>query len=134
MGHAGSVLGSVSEPDPVLDLIPNPGSDLVLDMGFSSASGSDLSDPLPAASSPRLSVLGNPLGNDGFLSHLELGAMTAMLREKASNVTTKSPEHTGIKPVHAGDPLSIGVLVAEAEEVSVPSPQTLSSNTIVDFV
>ena len=36
-------------------------------------------------------------------------------------------------PIHAGDPLSASVLVAEVEEVSIPSPQTLSSDTIVDF-
>ena len=51
--------------------------------------------------------------------------------------TSESPDHTGIKPIHAGnplsDPLSAGVLVAETEEVSDPSLQTLSLDTIIDF-
>jgi hypothetical protein len=110
LGHEGSALGSVPEPDPASDL------------GFSSTFGSDLSDPLPAASTPGLSVLGNPLGNDGFLAPLELGAATIMLGDKDLDITSESPDHTGIKPVHAGDPL-FGPL----------SPQRLSSNTIVDF-
>ena len=101
LGHAGLALGSVPEPDPVSDLIPDPTSNL----GFSSGSGSDLSDPLPVASFPRLLVLGNPLGSDGFLAHLELGAATAMLGEKDLDFTSESPDHIGSKPVWASDPL-----------------------------
>jgi hypothetical protein len=121
----------------VLDPIPDLGLELVSDLGFSSASSLDLSDPLLVASSLGLSALGNPLGSDESLSHLELGAVTAMLGDKTLDFTSESPDHTGIKPVHAGDPLfdplSAGVLVAGVEEVSDPSPQTLSSDTIVDF-
>jgi hypothetical protein len=127
LGHADSVLGSV----------PDLGSDPVPDLCFSSGSGSDLSDPLPAASFPGLLVLGNPLGSKELLLHLELGAATAILGDKASDFTSESPDHTAIKSIHAGDPLfdplSAGVLVAEAEEVSDPSMQMLSSDTIVDF-
>jgi hypothetical protein len=90
LGHAGSVLGSVLEPDPVPDLISDPGLDPVSDLGFSSAFGSVLSDPLPAASSLGLSVLGNPLGSDEFLSHLELGATTGVLVAKVEEVLVPS--------------------------------------------
>jgi hypothetical protein len=60
-----------------------------------------------------------------------------MLGDKASDFTSKSPDHIGIKPIHASnplfDPLSASVLVVEVEEVSDPSLQTLSSDIIVDF-
>ena len=43
--------------------------------------------------------------------------MTAMLGDEASDLTSESPDHTGIKLDHAGDPLfdplSAGVLVVE---------------------
>jgi hypothetical protein len=52
-----------------------------------------------------------------MLSHLELGAATAMMGDEASDPTSESPDLTGIKPDHAGDPLcdplSTGVLVAK---------------------
>jgi hypothetical protein len=118
LGHAGSALGLVHGLVPEPDPVPDPASDL----GFSSASGLDLLDPLPAASTPGLSVLGNPLGSDGFLAHLELGAATVMLGDKDLDIRSESTDHTDIKHVHASDPLFDPL-----------SPQTLSSDTIVDF-
>ena len=77
LGYAGSALGfvhgSIPEPDPVLDLIPDPGSDPSSDLGFSSGSCSDLSDPLPTESSPGLLVLGNPLGSEWVSGALGAG-------------------------------------------------------------
>ena len=45
-----------------------------------------------------------------------------MLGEKDSDFTSESLDHTSSKPVQAGDPLFEPL-----------SPQTLSSDTIVDF-
>jgi hypothetical protein len=50
----------------------------------------------------------------------------AMLGDKALGFTSEVPVHTNNKPDHAGDPLF------EAEDVSNPSLQMFSSDTI-DF-
>jgi hypothetical protein len=133
----GSVIGS--NPNPYLD----PGSDL----GFSIDSSSNLSDPLPVASSPRPSMQDIPLGNDDYLSHRELEAVIAMRGDRASDFKPMSPVHASFQPVHAGDhpfdPLtsalpssadsSTSVLVVEAEEVFVPhSSPTFTFDAIVD--
>jgi hypothetical protein len=68
-------------------------SDPILDMGFSCDFGSDLLDRLPTTS-----FLGQSM-----MPHLELGAVTAMLGEEASDFTLESPAHTSIKPDYAGD-------------------------------
>ncbi|KAE8099762.1 hypothetical protein FH972_017716 [Carpinus fangiana] len=47
------------------------------------------------------------------LSHLELGAATAMMGDEASDLTSESLDLTSIKPDHASDPFSAGVLVFE---------------------
>jgi hypothetical protein len=134
----GLALGLVHGLVPDLDPIPDPGQDLdsdhfpdlgsdpVADSGSFRVSGSDLSISLPAASFPGLSVLGNSLGSNEIQSHLELGVATATLGDEASVFTPEVPVHAGNKPDLADDPLS------EAEDVSDPSPQTFSSDTI-DF-
>jgi hypothetical protein len=77
----------------VLDFQPysNPGAyfiELVFHpipyLGFSCDSGSDLSDPLPSTSFPRLLVM----------PHLELGAATAIMGEEISDF--KSESHFGL--------------------------------------
>ena len=97
LGHPGPVLGAilglVPDLDPGSDPIPDAGSDPIPDMGFSCDSGPDLSDPLPATSFPRLSVM----------PHLELGAVTAMLGEEALDFMSESPAHTSTKPDHASN-------------------------------
>jgi hypothetical protein len=126
----GSVHGLVPDLDPGPDLDSYPvmdlGLDLVADLGSFCVSGSDLSDSLPAASSPGLLVLGNSLGSNEIQLHLELGVVMAMLGDKALGFTSEVPVHTNNKPDHAGDPLF------EAEDVSNPSLQMFSSDTI-DF-
>jgi hypothetical protein len=65
------------------------------------------------------------------LSHLELGATTAMMRDEASDPTSESPDLIGINLDHADDPLcdplSVGVLVAEDFDLTKSQKWLLAS-------
>jgi hypothetical protein len=75
----GSAHGPIHGSDIGLD--PNLDSDPGSDLGFFIAIGSDLSDPLPVASSPGLSVHNTSLGSG---IHRELGFATAVRGDRAS--------------------------------------------------